>query len=76
MFMGNTSFDWCLAIAGRENPKEGRNGHVCDSACYYVLHHASALDPQRVTLVNHDHDRITVNDFSLFTVTCFVGKMQ
>lgn len=43
---------WYLRIAGRENPKERRNGDVCNSACYNVLHHASSLGPKADILMN------------------------
>lgn len=38
-------------IAGREIAEERRDGDVCDSACYYVFHHAGTLDPQAFIFV-------------------------
>ncbi|MFQ6633526.1 hypothetical protein Gotur_010362 [Gossypium turneri] len=29
----------CIGIAGRTNTEEGRDGAVCDSAGYFMLHH-------------------------------------
>ncbi|KAA3476075.1 syntaxin-43-like isoform X1 [Gossypium australe] len=41
-----SSFLYGLDFAGGENTETRRNGDVCYSACYYVLCHASPLNPQ------------------------------
>lgn len=38
-------------FAGREKSEERRNGDVCNSTCYNVLHNADPLDPQGVAVV-------------------------
>ncbi|KAL3604469.1 hypothetical protein D5086_005328 [Populus alba] len=39
------------SILCREKSEERRNGDVCNSTCYNVLHNADLLDPQGVAVV-------------------------